>query len=125
MAKVYVANLGGHDFSDAQRYGELVYLTTHGFKPKEIDRVTFELLDKLRFFDADRDYFLPVGQDLINLTALWILTQQHETFKVLYWDYKDRQYIAHTYEPALYQRVMKNIKIREELEKDGGFTVRH
>lgn len=115
MGKVYIANLGGHDYSDARRYGELVFLTHHGFNPKEFDRVAFLLYEQLKDFDPDHDYFLPVGQDLVNLTALYILSQQHGTVKTLYWDFHDRKYLVHEYCPALLTRLDENLKIKKEM----------
>lgn len=119
MSKVYVANLGGHDFSDAERYGELVFLTTHGYAPKELDRLMFELVDSLKVFDPEKDYFLPVGQDLVNLTTFWLLTQKSRKLKVLYWEFKERRYVCHTYTPDRLQVVLNNLKLREEMERHG------
>lgn len=122
MAKVYVANLGGHDLSDAKQYGELVYLTLHGYKPSDLDRVTFEVAARLQHFDPRRDYYLPVGQDLINLTAMWFLASRHDTIPTLYWDIKEKRYVTQTYQPKLMNQVMENLKIRKEIEKNVEFA---
>lgn len=122
MAKVYVANLGGHDLSDAERFGELVFLTTRGYRPKYLERVLFEVMEQLRHFDSEQDYFLPVGQDFINITCMWALTQMHDEISVLYWDFPEQKYIVKTYTPRLFHQITRNLKLREELEKHDRFA---
>lgn len=119
MPKVYVANLGGHDLSDASRFGEFVYLTTQGFKPQHLDRVMFETMTHLKNFNPEKDYFLPVGQDVVNLTVMWFLSRVHKEIKVLYWDIKERRYVEQLYSDSRMEQILRNIKTREEIEKNG------
>lgn len=122
MPKVYVANLGGHDVSDAKRFGELVFLTTRGYKPKDLERVAFEVTGHLQRFNPDEDYFLPVGQDLLNLTCMWVLAKKFDTIPVLFWEFRERRYLPKTFSPRLLEQVMENLKLREEIEKNVRFT---
>ncbi|PWA11099.1 hypothetical protein DCC39_10395 [Pueribacillus theae] len=115
MPKVYIANLGGHDFSDAQRFGELTFLTTHGFSAKELDRIAFELSLKLENYDPEQDFFLPVGQDIVNLTAFWILSQKTDEISTLYWDFRSKRYVEHVYNPNLYSQIVNNLNMRKEI----------
>lgn len=115
MGNVYVTNLGGHDYSDAKRFGNLVFLTSQGFNPKDLDRVSFLLAEKLENFDPDQDYFLPVGQDLIILTAFYILAQRHSKFNVLFWDFRARRYVVQEYSGELLDRIFENLKLKKEL----------
>lgn len=51
--KVYVLGKGGHDYSDAERYGKLVFLDIPTYARWDIDRLYRELEEGLQ--DADKD----------------------------------------------------------------------
>lgn len=123
MGKVYVANLGGHDMTDAARYGKLVFLTSGSYSPNELDRIFFELTDKLRHFDPEQDYFLPVGQDVVHNTAMYILTVMYGTFRVLYWNFRYKKYIVQQYSPNNLQIALRNLELRKELEKNDRYFI--
>lgn len=51
--KVYVLSKGGHDYSDAERFGKLVFLDIPSYLKWDIDSLYRELQNGLR--DANRD----------------------------------------------------------------------
>ena len=121
MGKVFVATIGGHDLEPARRYGELTYLTTRGYNPHYVDRLMFELTEKLREFNPAEDYYLPVGQLFINMAALYILAQWHDKIPVLYWDAKNEKYVTVKFSPKMVETCVNNLKLREEIENDNQF----
>lgn len=64
MAKVYVLNRGAHDYSQAERFGELVYVTD-GLLSKLATGVMYRTLEKAFADSEPTDYIL-----LSSLTTL-------------------------------------------------------
>lgn len=55
--KVYVLECGGHDYSDAERFGKLVFLDIPNYARWDIDRLYRELEEGLAGADKD-DLFI-------------------------------------------------------------------
>ena len=64
MPKVYILNRAAHDFSDAERFGELVYCTEGSLDKTDLQQMYRELSYALRDSEAC-DYIL-----LTSLTSL-------------------------------------------------------
>lgn len=82
MSKVYVVNKGGHDYSDAERFGELVYLsegTQNRFAAGAIYRAFVEVLQ-----DSNRgDYILVTSMNVLNSIASAIFARKHGKLNLL------------------------------------------
>jgi hypothetical protein len=57
--KVYVLSKGGHDYSDAERFGKLVFLNIPSYAKWDIDRLYRELQEGMK--DATSDDLLIVS----------------------------------------------------------------
>lgn len=92
-ATVYVVNNGGHDFSAAERFGRIVYLSD-GLLNKYSVNVMYRMFSaKLRNSKPD-DYILCTSLTQMNMVAAGIMSVLHDRLNVLI--YKDGGYVART-----------------------------
>lgn len=59
MAKVFIVNNGGHDYSDAERFGELVFCTSAFIRKDDTGLMYREIKEALK--DASPDDFLMIS----------------------------------------------------------------
>lgn len=89
MRRVFILNEGTHDYSDAERFGELVYCTS-GLLPKnDINRLFLEL-DKVLADSQPEDLLLLTGPASLCSVASAIMAAQHG--EVHYLTFHDGQY---------------------------------
>lgn len=90
MAKVYVVNKSSHDFSSAEKFGELIFMTSGRMS-------RFGTNDMIRKFkesmiDSDKDdYLLLCSLNVMNALACSVFAQKHSTLNLLL--YKDGEYL--------------------------------
>ena len=90
MKKVYVLNDGGHDYRDAERYGQLVFCTTGSVNKWDIAQMYRELSDALQDANPD-DYILLSSLSSLCSVATALMVDR---FREVHWLlYKDNQYI--------------------------------
>lgn len=94
---VYVTNYAGHDFSAAEQYGELEYVTKGNINIYRTDRDLYNLTEKLEKYDDEKDYLLLSGNILVNAMVLSVLlTKGVKKLNLLVYDAKNLNYIHHT-----------------------------
>ena len=101
MSKVYVVQETNHDFSDAETFGSLVFLSVdkqddfHNIRNSEHNtRLISHLRRGLADFDADRDFIILAGSPYVSAAVFWILGRGSVRFiNVLRWDNRDRRYV--------------------------------
>jgi hypothetical protein len=82
VPKVYVVNKGFHDFSSAERYGRLIYMT-EGYQPK------FSVGTPLRRFQfcmqdsKPEDWILLTGLSVLNCLACSVFALKHDRLNIL------------------------------------------
>ncbi len=89
--KVFILNKGGHDYSDAQRFGELVYisegLVRDRFNVNSMYRVMVDA-----FKDAtDKDYILLTSLSILGSIAAAVFSRKYGRVNFLI--FKDGKYI--------------------------------
>lgn len=91
---VYVTNFTGHEYTNAEQYGELVYLTK-GF-------VSFDNLNSIKSRVSEfikqannEDYLLLSGNNLICALATNLWLNYHTQCKILHWNGLKREYGLH------------------------------
>lgn len=95
MSRVYITNKSGHDFSNATRFGELVYLSEG-----EVD--TFEVTRMYRRFSSilnnsnRSDYLLITGLTVMNCVASAIMSRKHGIVNWLLFNHETGSYKART-----------------------------
>ena len=93
MAKVYVVNNTNHDYSKAEQYGELVYITKGKLPIFKTNTVRAMLEKGLVKFTKD-DYLLISGPAIVSVMAATILYNNFDTVKFLIFDAKQQDYVV-------------------------------
>ena len=82
MIKVYIVNKGGHDHTDAERFGELVYLSEglmSRYGTTQIYRQFAEVLKN----SSPNDYILPTGLSTMGHIACSMFAFMHGKLNLL------------------------------------------
>jgi hypothetical protein len=97
MAKVFLVNEAGHDFSSAQKYGELIAVTTGNINIKRPDRDLFTIKESLAEFCYKDDFLLPSGNILANIMVCGVLFNELKikSLKLLIYNAKTHDYLEH------------------------------
>ena len=82
MAKVYIVNRGGHDHSDAERFGELVYLSRGAVNRYAVTEMYREFAQELKT-SGPEDYILITGLSVMSSLACAIFARMHGRLKLL------------------------------------------
>ena len=92
--KVFVTNLGYHDFSKASRYGDVVGVTIGTLNLTDIEALTATISDKLKGM-TEKDYLLIVGKPLvIHLCTDYLLrVRKFNGIRILYWSAVWNEYV--------------------------------
>ena len=98
MAKVFIVNKAGHDFSSAESFGELVPVTTGNINVFRPDRDLFRIQEVLFDFDPQEDYLLLSGNVFANAMAVACIYYKYpyENLSFLVYDAKNNKYLKHT-----------------------------
>lgn len=82
MTKVYIVNKSVHDYSDAERYGELVFLSTGNlkrFSTSKAYRKFWPILSQ----SGPKDYLLVSGMPMLCIIAAFIMSIKHKRLNLL------------------------------------------
>lgn len=82
MAKVYIVNKGAHDHSDAQRFGELVYLS-EGAINRYSTNLMYRNFTAILLKSDKEDYILPTGLTIMSNIACAIFAVLHRRLNLL------------------------------------------
>lgn len=98
MGKVRIINLAGHDFSQAEKWGELVAVTTGNLNIFRPERDLYNITEQLKDFDEEEDYLLLSGNVLANwmVAAVLFCVNKVTTLNLLIYDAKNHCYLEHT-----------------------------
>jgi hypothetical protein len=88
---VWVSNFSGHNYSDAERFGPIRFITEGYVSLRYLDRVFDEVVKGSADTHKD-DYFLLSGMNLINVLAVLVWYNKHKKIKLLIWDKKEKTY---------------------------------
>lgn len=83
--RVFILNDGGHDYSDAKRYGELVFCTTGVIRRDDVHQMYREL--KIALADANHDdYILVSSLASMGMVAAALMGFWHGELHMLVFD---------------------------------------
>ena len=102
--KVYITNKSSHNYSDAKRYGELVFLSEGAINKYNTSQMVRQFKEVFKDSLPD-DYFLPTSLNIMNCIAAALLAIQHK--KVNFLLYSSKGYIVR-------QIDFTNISIKEK-----------
>jgi hypothetical protein len=93
MPRVYILNKGAHDYSAAERFGELVYITT-GILPKYSTGVMFRQVEEGLKNSKPADYIVLSSLTTLCVIACCHFVSKHGRLNLLI--FKDNDYINRT-----------------------------
>ena len=82
MSKVFVVNKGCHDYSPAQEYGELVYLSHSSMDRFDLSKIWRKFEPQLTDCQSD-DWILVSGLTVMSVVATSIFVQKHGKLNIL------------------------------------------
>lgn len=88
--KVYVVNLSAHDFSPAEEFGELVFLSEGPMNRYSVNNM-YRLFESLMKDSSPDDYIVPCSLNVMNSIACAIFAHRHGRLNLLL--YKSGIYI--------------------------------
>lgn len=89
---VWVANYSGHPYDDAERFGEIKFLT-RGYVPLgNLDRLLYEIVEIVSKTE-ENDWLLLSGLSIISCIAATAWMLRHSRVKLLHYDKKLDQYV--------------------------------
>lgn len=86
---VYIINRSGHDFSDAERFGKLVFLSSGTMPRFGVTNMYRQFVDHLKDSKPE-DYLLVTGLTIMNVVAAAIFGYLHGRINLLL--FKDNGY---------------------------------
>lgn len=89
--KVFIVNNGGHDYSDAERFGEIVFCTQAVIRKDDVAQMFREIDEALSWANRD-DYILVSSLTSMCMVAAGIFAERFGELHLLL--YKDGQYVA-------------------------------
>jgi hypothetical protein len=98
--RIYVVNHASHDLSQAERFGELHYLSQGPLNRYSTNKIYLQFFKALEN-SKPTDYILPTGLTIMSIIATGIFTQLHGRlnlllFKPKRFDNEDDTYIERT-----------------------------
>lgn len=84
MAKVFVVNKGTHDYSDARRFGELVFMSEGAINKYEVNSI-FRQFDPYLSASTPEDFILQTGPSIMFSVAAVMYALLHEQLNTLIW----------------------------------------
>lgn len=82
MARVFIVNKSAHDFSEAKRYGRLIFITEgrlNRFNVNDMHRQCSEALEESR----EGDYIVPCSLNVLNSIACAVFAVKHRKLNLL------------------------------------------
>lgn len=86
-SRVFVTNYAGHDYTNAERYGEFVWVTKGYVSLQSLDRLKYTIAEVIVTSQAE-DWLLLSGKPIISVIAALIWFSMHQKVKILLWDQK-------------------------------------
>ena len=93
MPTVYCVNKSTHDFSDAERFGELHFLSEGALKKTEVTQMARMFSEHLKDSTIE-DYILITGMSVMSSIACSIFVSLHKRLNLLI--YNGRKYVTRT-----------------------------
>ena len=90
MPKVYIVNKSTHDFSGAEKFGQLIYMTEGRMNRFSTNDMMRKFGDAMRN-SGEKDYILLCSLNVMNAVACSIFARKHGTLNLLL--YKSGEYV--------------------------------
>lgn len=83
--RVFIANYAGHDYTKAEAYGELKFVTKGFISFQSLDRVKFQVAEGL-VGTRSEDWLVLSGTNIVNALAAVLWYVMHGKVKILNYD---------------------------------------
>lgn len=98
MPKVYVTQETGFNFTDAENFGTVEFITRDDLNNMKgslhNERVVRDIRRKLRDFNLDEDFIVIAGSPYVSALVFTLLGMRGvRTLRILRWDNRDQVYI--------------------------------
>lgn len=93
---VWLVNESGHDYTDAETYGQLRAITVHNIDPFNVDRLMWQISHVIARLSHRDDYLLISGTPILTGLAMTMWLKTHDQCNILQWHAKDRVYVLST-----------------------------
>lgn len=90
MAKVFIVNKSAHDFSEAEKYGEVVFLSEGSMNHYATNSMVREFGQKMKKSEAE-DFIVPCSLNVMNSIACAVFAHKHGRLNLLL--FKNGSYI--------------------------------
>lgn len=116
MPTVFVTNKGGHDYTPAMKFGDIVYLSEGSINPYSVAKMykqfSIHLLDS-----SPEDYILITGLAVMNSVASAIFARKHGRINWLQYHAQTGTYKSRT---IMVDELIGDINCYMQFVKDGG-----
>jgi hypothetical protein len=116
MPKVWIANYAGHPYDEAEKFGELRYITRGYVSLGNLDRLVYDVTEKVGETDVE-DYLLLSGLCIIGVVAAVAWTTRWGGVKILHWDKKESDYQVLAISRGQLEKMFDVFLIREAEDK--------
>jgi hypothetical protein len=82
MRRVYIVNRSFHDFSEAKKYGELVYLSEGSMDRYETNNMA-RRFEEVMHDSSENDYIVLCSLNMMNAIACSLFAVKHKTLNLL------------------------------------------
>lgn len=82
MPKVFIVNKSSHDFSPAEHYGELIFLSSGPMNRYSTNNMCRTFAEKMKG-SKDNDYIVPCSLNVMNSIACAIFAHKHGKLNLL------------------------------------------
>lgn len=89
--RVFVANYAGHDYAEAEPFGEIRYITKGFISFGNLDRVKYQIAESILNTTKD-DWLLLSGVSIINVLSALLWYERHGIVKLLNYDKSGGKY---------------------------------
>jgi len=96
VSKVFITQEGNHNYTEAQEFGEVEFLTSDEFSPIPTSgknkNILREIKAKMSTYIPGVDYIMPSGSPIVIGIAFMIAREKGTAVKILKWDNQRRKY---------------------------------
>ena len=99
MPKVYIVNKSSHDFSSAEKFGKLIFMSEGRMNRYATNDMTRKFSDAMRNSEKE-DFILPCSLNTASIMASVIFAQKHGRLNLLLYKPSTGEYIerAHVFD---------------------------
>ena len=90
MSKVFIVNRSSHDFSAANKYGDIIFLSEGSMNRYAVNSMFRQFTEAMKN-SGDHDYIVPCSLNVMNSIACAIYASKHHKLNLLL--FKDGGYI--------------------------------